>query len=152
VSWSDKTVGQLLATYNAECAEFVRLYDEEVIARRRKAMASFVPKVEARLRAARVKEPRVAACGDELLEWLMEDTQWNLRCGAIVQDALIIGKHNGRYAIFERGTSANGWDKTGMVLQDHHYPMTALTLSALDDAINVAARYLARNKLASRSR
>ena len=135
--------------YDEECSQLWQLRGEEIISRRIKATAAFVPKVEARLVAARIKGPRVSACGGELLEWLMEDTQWDLLCGAIVENALIIGKHNSRYAIFERGSS--GWDKSGLVLQNHHYPMTALTLSTLDDTIHFVARYLVRHKLASRT-
>jgi len=81
----------------------------------------------------------------------MECGQWDLRSGVIVQDALIVAQHNSRYAVFDRDENGK-WDGAGLVLQDHIYPMTALTLSTLDDTINFVARLLVRRKLASRSR
>ncbi len=116
-----------------------------------KARASFTLKVEARLAAARVKNVSAVTCNGVLLNRLMRCRQWSLRCGVIVQDALIIAQHNGRYAVFDRDENGE-WDDLGLVLQNHRYPMTAYTLSTLDDTINFVARLLVRRKLASRSR
>jgi hypothetical protein len=121
----------------------------EITARRTKANAAFTSKVKDRLLAARVKEVTVVACAEKAIQVLMnEDKRWDLSAAVIVQDALLLARHNGRYAIFER----EGRKWAPMQLQEHLYPMTAFTLGTLDDTINFVARLLVRAGLAKRGR
>lgn len=151
VVWSTKSVGALLAEFEEDCGKNMERRDAAIRQDRAKAKTMFAPKVYKRLIAARVKDVRVVGCEEAVLDALMEETGWDLRCGAIVQDALIIAQHNGRYVLFDRDAKG-GWNNHGLALQNHHYFMTAHTLSSLDEAVLFVARYLVRHKLANRGR